>query len=398
MSIDLERSLTDLARSVHDDAVAERMSGRVRHMVTRIRRRRAARYSATGVIGVGAAAAVVVGGLQLADRYPSTVPPAATDQTVPPAAVDCGLPVPDPLVTSDGTFTLVGTAGPSAPYGEPVPVALTLISANAQTFSEGETVQIFVLADGVLVGTGRGDSVDLGVVEGVDATPGAAVAVTPCDGDAPLDLGGYELVALVTVELSDGTSRTVTSDRLPFAITDAPADDAEAALQAIIAAAPVDEPFPACGSLVPAPADDPILTLGLLLSPEGPYYSGALSTDAILSTTGGRGVIANAPTSALIVLTRDGVVVGRGYWESDVDILGIEPGGELSIPAIGQFDLCTIPMVEGPQEPLPGGTYSAYAVLEVALKEVHLSDGSAESRSDLVVVRSDPVEIEISVG
>ena len=60
MRIDLERALADVAATVDDDVTAERMSGQVRHMVARVRRRRAVRHTAQGVASVGVVAVIGV--------------------------------------------------------------------------------------------------------------------------------------------------------------------------------------------------------------------------------------------------------------------------------------------------------------------------------------------------
>lgn len=399
MTIDLESSLADLARSVHDDAVADRMNGQVRHMVTRIRRRRAARYSATGVVGLGATAAVAVGGLQLADRSPAPVPPAATDPTSAPVpAMGCGQPSSDLPATSDATFDLFGEAGPTAPYGEPVPVALTLASANAQTYTVGETLQVVVLEDGVVVGTAEGDASDLGVEAGIDPQEGAAITVIGCDGDNPLSTGEYQLVALATVELFDGTSRTVVSDPLPFAITDAEpveASTAEEALADTLARAPVDEAFPVCGSAVPTQVDPPVV-IDLVLG-ERVYAPGEVfTTEVTVRSTADRNVLANAPSPlARIVLTRDGIVVGQVIHEPvDSNLITVAPDEPLTVPADAQLSVCRIGFVDYPPFALPAGTYQAYAVAEMWLKEIQTPD-DAYSLNELFAAMSEPVDVTI---
>src|SRR5690606_7700146 len=103
MRIDLEQALTDIAASVEDDVVAERLGGRVHHMVTRVRRRRAARHAMQGAVGVGTAAAVAVVGVNVAgtgtgtDSAAPTTSPGPTQDVVPASRpLACGQAAPEP--------------------------------------------------------------------------------------------------------------------------------------------------------------------------------------------------------------------------------------------------------------------------------------------------------------
>ena len=121
--------------------------------------------------------------------------------------------------------------------------------------------------------------------------------------------------------------------------------------------------------------------------------------DVTVRTTRGRAVIGNAPTAgALIVLTRDGVVVGRGYRAAgDVDMLDLAADQTATVPATGVFSLCTIPQTDAAQDGLPAGMYQAYAVMDVMLQEVTEAGGEAASVTKLVAVRSNPVDITVGV-
>jgi hypothetical protein len=55
-----------------------------------------------------------------------------------------------------------------------------------------------------------------------------------------------------------------------------------------------------------------------------------------------------------------------------------------------------IPQTDAVGLPLPAGDYQAYAVLEVALKEVTEADGAAVWRSDLVTIVSAPAAVTIT--
>ena len=408
MNLNLKTSLDQLARSVHDDAVAERMTGQVHQMVAQIRRRRAARYTATGLVGMGTVAAVAVAGVQLAGRNATPGPVAIQPDAPAVAWPQCGDAAPDvvPLPETPTDLFLRGSAGPEAGYGEPVPVVLNWVNDSAQTITySAVTIQLMVVRDGVVVGTASRES--LGVVErpsGSGAGFTDAVPTVACGGDTPLDPGDYQMFAAVTLTLANGP-RDLVAGPWPFTITEAaapttdPAADPTEQLNAILAAAPsVTDLFPACGSVVPS-GDDPQLALDLTLG-ERMYTPGeTVTTVATVRTTAGRAVIANAPTAgALIVLTRDGVVVGRGYSNpGDVDILDLAADETVEVAATGQLSLCSIPQTDAAQDGLPAGMYQAYAVMEVMLKEVTESDGGAYSITELIAARSNPVDILVGV-
>lgn len=398
MSIDLERSLDELARSVHDVALAERMNGQVYRMVAQIKRRRAARYTGTSVIGMSAAAAVMVGGMQLAQPDDRVAPPATDGPDS--AWPGCGATsVPDPSDAPDATFVLTGQAGPVVPYGEDVPVGLTLMSANAQTFTVGSTVQLLVLADGVVVGTAERDAAELGVDDGVDPAVGAAVAVVACAGDTPLNGGDYQMVATVTVTLNDGTVRAVVSDPLPFAIGPNPLE-VDAAGQAAVAdivdsAGERADEFGVCGSVVPPAVDAPV-TLELVLE-ERVYAADEPVSPALLfratdALPDGAQLSANHPT---VVLTRDDVIVATLPMGDDPVPLTLGPDATGVVPATGSFSLCSLPGADAPSEtPLPAGTYQAYAVTTLEVHETAL-DGSQLVPWEPVLVRSEPVDFTL---
>ena len=403
MSIDLETSLAELARSVHDDAVATRMSGQVRHMVTRIRRRRAARHAATGVLSVGTLAAAVVGGLHLADRSGAPLPPAGTSSPSTPLVFqipECG----DPTTESPGP------GGPTVSAELPAAVALgTELEATLRIDAHGAEIlgsagTAWVARDGVVVSTSLGVA-EATLEEGAERHRITASLVS-CDTGEPLSPGDYQMYFGQQVMTSESNGWVdVTSGPWPFVI--GPDDRAELAeqaeqfelqaqLDALLAQPPSSDPFPSCGSAVPD-GDDLPLALDLTLA-EQVYPAGELvQTQATVHTTAGRTVIANAPTSgALIVLVRDGVVVGRGYWDpEDVDILDLGPDDTQVVPAIGRLSLCTTPLTEAGGPDLPDGAYQAYAVMEVMLKEITEASGDAYSITELIAARSAPVDITV---
>lgn len=404
MKIDLESALTDLARSVHDDGVTDRMNGQVRHMVGRIRRRRAARYSATGVVGIGAVAAVAVGGLHLAARSPAPAPPAATDPT--PSTTtgfgECRSAITDPNAGADPAIGLDATVS-EVDVTEDTPRALVGVSFTGSTESLvtlGD-VRMVVAQDGVVVGP----LADLTFIyQSFPPSYSFDQRLVSCEDGAPLPDGSYEIYALQELVTDGDPGLTeVRGGPWPLTITEAPSDKAasgeastaEEALADTLARSPVADPFPACGSGVPAQTDPPVvidLTLG-----ERIYAPGeAFTTEVTLRSTAGRTVLANAPTPlASIVITRDGVVVGHAFREPvDTDLIAVATDEPLTVPADAHLSVCRIGSVDYPPYDLPPGTYQAYAVAEMWLKEIQTSD-DAYSLNELFAAMSNPVNITI---
>jgi len=385
MNIDLETSLDQLARSVHDDAVAERMTGQVHQMVAQIRRRRAARYTASGLVSMGTVAAVAVVGVQLAGRNATPGPVATQPDATAVAWPGCGDAAPAAPVADETQMYLEGSAGPEVVAGDDVPVTVRLVNGGTETLSwaSAAPIELAVVSNGLVVATASvpGNSGEFGPGDRWQSAD--PVTLVACGGDTPLDPGEYKMFAAVTLTLADGP-RDLVAGPWPFTITEAPASAAD--------------PFPACGSVVPS-GDDPVLALDLALG-EGVYASGGtLETVATVRTTNGRTVIGNAPIAgALIVLAKDGVVVGRGDSATgDVDILDLAAYQTVQVAATGQLSLCSIPQTGAVRDGLPAGTYQAYAVMEVMLKEVTEARGEATSVTELVAVRSNPVDVTIGV-
>jgi len=406
MNVNLETSLDQLARSVHDDAVVERMTGQVHRMVSQIRRRRAARYTASGLVSMGTVAAVAVVGVQLAGRN-ATPGPVATQPDAPSVAgPGCGDAGPAAPVADETQMYLEGSAGPEVVAGNDVPVTVRLVNGGTETLSwaSAAPIELAVVSNGLVVATASvpGNS---GEFRPGDRWQSAdPVTLVACGGDTPLDPGEYQMFGAVTLTLADGP-RDLVAGPWPFTITEAPSPTTDSAtdpteqLNAILAAAPsVIDPFPACGSAVPS-GDDPVLALDLALG-ERVYTPGeTVTTVATVRTTAGRAVIANAPTAgALIVMTRDGVVVGRGYSNpGEVDILDLAADETAEVAATAQLSLCSIPQTDAAQDGPPAGMYQAYAVMEVMLKEVTDAGSGAYSITELIAARSNPVDITVGV-
>ncbi|WP_024285827.1 hypothetical protein [Cellulomonas sp. KRMCY2] len=444
MNIDLEDSLAELARSVGDGATA-RMTGQVHRMVSQVRRRRATRYAAQGAVGIGAAAAVAFGGIQLAGRTGTPDPAATTD----PFDVDdvdtvrslCGEPAPTtPAVTAEASATwhLTGELSSPVPAGAAVEVSTTLVDGESRLVTQGEattvSLTLMVVADGVVVaqtttaypddpaerpGSDPQDYViSRDVHDFIACGSGSA-------GDA-LPAGEYTLVAEQALLLADGTTPVeVTGGPWPFTITEADPDavaEAEAAaaqraveamlaqdqlraqqaVDAILAeAATWGVESPGCGWAVEA---DPASPLALTIVSDATTSVGGafLQLEADLTTIDGAHVIGNAGSRvARLVLARNGVVVGATYWDpADSTPVDVGPDSPMTLPLVGHLDVCSRHLTQptdntaGPA--LPPGTYQAHAVLDVMLKEVTTADGEATSRSDLVRAVSEPFDVTVT--
>ncbi len=409
MSLDLEHALRDMARSVHDDDLAERMNGQVYRMVAQVRRRRAARTTATGVVGLSAAAAVVVGGAHLAEGDGDRTAPVATD--APDAAWPaCGDPA--PAATEAQDLVLAAQIPGAAPYGDPVPLRLNLTNLMSMSVTSYSDVNVAVAQDGVVVGTAQVAPVAFGLTPGTDATE-TGVAVTACGGDSPLGDGDYTLVAGVRLDLADGTTRAAISAAAPFTISvadegkgdaaDTAAQDPAAHDPAARAAMLTDlldnaarsaADFPVCGSAVPPDADAPV-ALELAL-PDSAYDAGAtFSTPVTVRAT--TALSADARLTAdepVVVLTRDGVVVGRAAPGGDAPEIALGADGAGAVDAVAQFALCSLPGADAAAASLPVGDYQAYAAFTLTVDDPAL-DIKQSAPWEPVVVRSAPVEVTL---
>ena len=408
MKIDLEQALSDLARSVHDDGVTDRMNGQVRTMVGRIRRRRAARQTATGVVSLGAVAGLAVGAGHLWERATSTAPPASQEpepeepDTTGQLDLVCGEAVPVAPAIPEHLMISATPTDTSVTAGEPFPVTLLLGTTGTDPvgFDPATPIRYALLDDGVVVAHGDRlmdlDPVAPGETFQLD---GELIPLEPCAGT--IEPGDYQMVALFPLVEGDGGTQSLLTEPWSMRVTPEPAAGvADAAIADIIAASDrisAEYLFGACGTRVPVDQDVTFLRIDVDLPP-GPYRTGSLIEGAArVYATEGLTVLANAPaTAALVVLTRDGVVVGRGGYDPEhVSVVPFTDDNPYPLPAYGQPAVCTLPGAAISDLGLPPGTYQAYTTLEVALKEVQYPDGTAESYSHIEVARSEPVDVVI---
>lgn len=420
MTIDLQHSLADLAGSVYDDALAARLTAQVGPMVGRIRRRRAARATAVGAVSMGTVAAMAVGAVALVNRGGPTPGP-ATEAPEPPApvahdgeALGCGDAVPDTLV-SDPALALAGETPTTAAYGSDLMATLRWWAPSKREVRYAEArVDVAVAQGGVVVGVASDEwpveppasDTPLSSTEtGTLGTFASRLQVEACDDDAPLEPGDYQVVATVT--LTSGTGETWRASTGPRGLSIGSVEDAaataeaEAAVQDIIAASPqvsAEQPFGTCGTVVPARGTDEPLSLELDLdSGTGMQYAPGDLVDAvtILLPTGGRtSVLADLPEmGATVVLTRDGVVVGRGAPFDDSPMLVETTTDGQAVYGTGEVLLCSLPGADAPELDLPPGIYQAYAVMPVTLQQITEADGTTHAASGTLVLRSQPVDV-----
>ncbi len=419
MSIDLQHSLADLAGSVYDDDLAARLTSQVGPMVGRIRRRRAARATAVGAVSMGTVAAMAVGAVALANRGGSPAPgPADEPVTHDGEALECGDAVPDTLV-SDPALAVAGETPTTVAYGGDLMTTLRWWAPTKQEVRYAEArVDVALAQGGVVVGVASdelpvdppgGDAPLSSTETGTLGAFASRLPVEACGGDTPLEPGDYQVVATVTLTSGDGDTWRASTGPRGLAISDAEdavaaaaaEAEAEAAVQEIVDASSqvsAGQPFGTCGTVVPEIGADEPMSLELDLdSGSGMQYAPGDLIDGvtILLPTGGRtSVVADLPeTGPKIVLTRDGVVVGRG--EAFVDgsmVIDTTPDATV-IYGTGEVLLCSLPGADAPELDLPPGIYQAYAVMPVILHEITEADGTTHPANGSLVLRSQPVDV-----
>lgn len=446
---ELHRELDRLATGVADEGTAERMLGRVGPMVAAVRRRRAARRTGFGMAAVGSVAAVALLVPGLIPRTGTEPGPAASTSWSLTAGIQCGDPLPDLATAAELPATLVVGLRGTQPGGLSLVEHVSNPTADEVPLERDDTLTVMVVRDGEIAGLWSGATTLSGALEAwtMAGSEGGTLRLTTCqpgsaegmltDGEydvyavrsdaqgAPLGVSGplvlevdgarttmaglVRSIATVQNQLAELTREAGAGAKVTTTETGGTDDrpgEAEAAAEAAIAALRAAGPaagatFPACATTVPAPDPDAVLALGLGTTsvPEGTEPVQLLAT---LSTTGGRTVLGNAPLggaglTARLVFTREGVVVGAGYVDAeDVDLVALGPTDWATVTALGRATVCASPQTDAVGLPLPAGDYVAYAVLEVALKEVTEAGGPAVSRSDLITVVSAPAEVTIT--
>jgi hypothetical protein len=223
MRIDLERALTDIAATAQEVAAPVPID----RLLGRLHRRRAARSATMTVAGVGAVAAVAVGGMHLvgrgqtgpepgplvaadpADPADVTDPPGVT-LAQPPGPVElrtfgeCGAILTDP---DPGTGRLVSLTvdAPSKVVAAGQPLTVT-VSQSGTEWDEVEVngdVKTVVTRDSVVVSPVGEPAI---VQDSAPPVARATLETVSCANGSPLPPGEYELVARLWVTLPAGDS------------------------------------------------------------------------------------------------------------------------------------------------------------------------------------------------
>lgn len=403
----------DRGATAHDDVV-------VGALTTRVRRRRAVRAGALGTVGALSVAAIAVGGVAVAGRMTPAPAPPATQAPVPDGpsglTLNCGDRVAQESIRpTDGGMALAALelATGQVPVGSPLDVTVRLENQNdsadgwrTYSWDSQQVVRLAALQDGSVVATG---TMTVGAGEyspGSAMTTSAPVTLSSCATGAGLPQGGYELVASAILANADGSGLVVLSQGMvPFSVDPPPgaieanqaaAEEAVAALVADAAPPRVDQLVGACGTVL-ATDPDPLLRLEMTLTGSSFAPGALIEGDAAISTREGLSVLAIGPITAVhAVLVRDGVVVGRGEYDPEyLDLMTFTDATAYPLPAYANAIVCTGPDVAPTGLGLPPGTYQAYGLYEVAIREVQRADGSTEPRSDVVTLVSDPVSVVI---
>jgi hypothetical protein len=415
MSIDLERSLAQLAESVHDEATTARMSDQVHHMVSRIRRRRAARHTATGVVGVAAAGAVAFGGVQLAGRNATQAPPAESAEPTDPVVTgfgECGSTVVDPIPDVTWSDGMTASPGPVFQGSGVEPYADVSLSWTGDvTGLEIHDPTMVVAKDGVVVGR---TAEIVNVLESYPPIYNFRQQLMSCADGSVLAPGDYELYAMEPYTLNGGEPGTLQRLGGPWPLTvpdpnateptseptSEPTEptDSQALLDQILATPAEPGTFPTCGSSI-NDLDDGLrpITLDMALNRTAFTAGETFSATAELRMSDGGYAIGNASPLAKLLVLKDGIVVGYQWLDSE-DVTSVDLSGGAVVPfeMRASMNLCgTGEGGTGDLLPLPPGQYKAMAELDLALQELQMPGEDAVSTNELVHVVSGAVDITV---
>lgn len=417
MNIDLHDALGTLAES------GARRTAPTEQLLARVHRRRTARAVTTGAVSMGTVAAVALGAVALDGRGPATgvatagatttepttepsfepstsEPPPGTEPTVTGDGLNCGSWAPDTLVAEVGGVGLDVQLPATWREGDPF-VLSGQVDATDATELANQGVIVSLMSGGTVKASG-GTTVNL-ATEGGRLTVGtpflAELVLEPC-GDERLPAGEYTAIASMLYDVGDGRSGLLQVGA-PIVVTEwtsEPADEAaaQAAVAAIIAAAHTGSGGApgTCGStLVPGALEDSAVRVGLSMTPrpERPrpqHFYGHSTVDNV-----GPQLVESLTSDALIVLTRDGVVVATGEAPgrpAGSDPIQIEPGSSWGLTTAEWFEVCGLPGGAAPEVRLPAGDYQAWAVLSASVTDL---DGPAAGTTRDVTVVSAPVDV-----
>lgn len=421
MDFDLQRGLRDLGA---DPAVRGTVLP-VDTLLRRAHRRRAVRATTYSAVGTGAAAALVVGGVTLADARPPvhepapaaptrtatatprptpTPTPTATPTPPPPPAFQpawdlCGTEVPfalSPDIVPDEWASLTGngpdflvTAEVGAPLTaqievwsalEPGPTALTATVGRgvlARVDSDGFTREVVGVAAApvALSGHGEASGVD-GFALGTYETGFAACDSSPAnggDGTGHLPEGHYMLIVELALGHDDGTS--VSSSAWGTVVIGDPDDTDDTATP------PPAPPAPVTGDpSTLAPVGYGVGSIGVPACgatwfssvPASTWWSvggsvahtGATVEVDVTSTGTGLDIPQGAAFEPLVTITRDGVVVAQTPDEARTPfaLVNWTTGSTVTRHASLPAVACTTVAGVAAGAPLPSGTYQVWAI------------------------------------
>jgi hypothetical protein len=404
MSHDLERAFDELADAAahaaeHGLLAAPSVEPTLHRLVTSVRRRRAVRASAAGVLAlavvVGTAGAVNAG---LSGVTPPAVSPTVTPPTPPatsaPAALPTGLQcgATDEYLQTLGdpyrTTNVVGITSPGFPTTnvDGVPAAtITVDNIAAEKLDLTDAAPTLVLVrDGVVVGGGALDRGTRGpALAGESTEYEMSHAPTACQadfaqvgsGNNSLEAGQYAAWVVVTATPL-GQATAVQNVGGPWALTlvDPYATTPPAAVS-------VDDVFP-CGQ-VPAVTERTLPDVaGLMLAADIPDQWGAdpETWGATLTGADERTVTGQVRVDLrLVFVGADGFVAGRTFSGDDaLTRFSVSSGSPAALTGSGEPARCGTGTV-GTDLSMPAGTYWAWPYAEVSVESVTHPDGSADT-------------------
>ena len=332
---ELHEGLARLADLAADDGAGRRMTDRVAPMVARVRRRRAARRTGTGLAAASTAAVLALAGYAVGGHQPALPP--ASGEASPPAhgtarVVECGAVAPALPTPGDGPMAVAAFLGGS--LSSPM---LTQTIANDSgdwvTSTGPVALQVLVMSGDRVVAVATYSQGGSGATttqieptwhtswstqlpDGTDRTFTTCYPGTP--GGALPD-GRYEMRAVyadATQVLGSGGAweATVSDGSIHSATASAASDalNAQTAAARALARQQIQEyaleatatsgtaTFPECGSPVPQTNQPLTLTLKRPAMPSE-AGEGAQSGLVTLRTTAGRSVVADVPRSGALL-------------------------------------------------------------------------------------------------
>jgi len=431
MGLDLGRGLRDLADATRSDVHLP-----VADLTRRMHRRRARQHTVTAAVGVGAAGAVAFGVTQVPWRPPTTT----LSGDWPAAFAACGQPLPELDEPDFGLERLeLVAAGPqeitagdrwSGTLTTSLSELLVLPALPPITVSQPAVVLTRPGSD-VVVAVGMADADDPvwepALVHGESVTGDLDVRLVSCapalrDVEATaenevLRAGEYTVWVQqdATAQWTSGPLASTDKQVLVLAASPLPLVVIEAGAP-VPSPEPSDEPtagplpgldptaaFPACGAAVGDVVVDSTFQ-PLRIAPDietVTWQSGSMNelvVSATVGSSGGYSVIANAPTSATLVLSQDGVVVGALPEVGDVDVLDLTSDETEVLDAVGLTTRCDT------GEPLPAGAYDVHTVLSAYLKEVTSAEGEVQpigtpdGLAPEALVVSEPTRVTVTAG